>query len=108
MFEEATHKTLFLITAAVLYLANSLSLASGITATQTDTFDAEQNHLLVVHNMSADFRSFGIGTQQARMLAEQTADFGVLGMLTTMAAVGIDPFPGRRIALVDTTCLHHA
>lgn len=48
------------------------------------------NHEFVVANMSADLESFGFCPRQAAMLAEQTADFGVLGLMTTVAAVGID------------------
>lgn len=77
------------------------------------------NDLLVVRNMTVDFQSLGLGTQQAKMLAEQTADFGVLGMITTVAAIGLvthpieertdrvrrsDPGTRRSLAATDRNC----
>ena len=47
------------------------------------------NHRLVVSNMTALFRAFGLGGQQGEMLAQQTADFGTLGAMETVATVGI-------------------
>jgi hypothetical protein len=60
---------------------------------------------LVVANMTADFVDFGVGRGQAEMLARQTADFGTLGEMTTVAAIGISvALPGvttRRSAWLD-------
>lgn len=55
------------------------------------------NRELVVANMTADLQYFHLCSQQAAMLAEQTADFGILGLMTTVAAVGIstEPAGGR-------------
>lgn len=60
-----------------------------------------ENYRLVVSNMSAVFSAFGLGGQQGEMLARQTADFGTLGAMTTVATVGIttapaDPLTARR------------
>lgn len=52
---------------------------------------SEENLQLVISNMTEDFHAFGICGQQAKMLAEQTADFGIGGIMTTIAAVGIGP-----------------
>jgi hypothetical protein len=90
MFEQLTN-SMFLVTALVLHLVSSSPQADEQPPLADELAAAEANHQLVVRNMREDFRSFGIGVQQAQMLAEQTADFGTKGMLTTMAAVGFGP-----------------
>jgi hypothetical protein len=57
-----------------------------------------ENYRLVVRNMSAVFSAFGLGGQQGEMLAVQTADFGTLGAMTTVATVGIDAAPADTLA----------
>lgn len=52
-----------------------------------------ENHRLVVSNMTSVFQAFGLGGQQAEMLARQTADFGTLGAMDTVATVGIPAGP---------------
>ena len=78
--------------------AGLLLCATFYTFTQvarTDEAHLRQltNHEVVVANMTADLRYFQLCPEQAAMLAEQTADFGVLGLMTTVAAVGIDTEP---------------
>jgi hypothetical protein len=82
-----------------------LTTASPVTGEQEQSLhcsNAEFRNLrLVIRNMTDDFQYFGIGRQQAEMLAEQTADFGTHGMLTTMAAVGIVPLLTNVIAFTN-------
>ncbi|MDJ0740070.1 MAG: hypothetical protein QNJ91_10150 [Gammaproteobacteria bacterium] len=69
------------------------------------------NDALVVANMTADLRDFGMCSQQARLLADQTADFGVLGLMTTVAAVGMrtEPqTPATRTVLADSDAAERA
>lgn len=65
---------------------------------------SEENLQLVIRNMTDDFRYFGICGEQAKMLAEQTADFGTNGIMTTIAAVGIGPLVVNMIATDARRC----
>lgn len=65
---------------------------------------SEDNLQLVISNMTDDFRYFGICGEQAEMLAEQTADFGTNGIMTTIAAVGIGPLVVNMIVTDARTC----
>lgn len=93
-----------LVAAVIVHLAMTTPTIGDPKATVDRTIDEIENQQLVISNMTGDFRDFGLGTEQAKMLAEQTADFGTLGMLTTMAAVGIVPLPVNMVAINKKSC----
>lgn len=85
-------------TAAVLSLIAIQHAAPLPASAESDNDQTEQNHAVVVRNMTDTLRSICLGGQQAAMLAEQTADFGTRGMLTTVAAIGLGPLVLNTIA----------
>ena len=95
------------IAAGLLLCATAYSFTQG-TRSGDHGQAALNNQDLVVANMTADLRDFHMCSEQAAMLAEQTADFGVLGLMTTVAAIGISTDPGsprnpmERMALDET------
>lgn len=93
----------------VVFAAFSL-LLGGCSSAQSDGIRQEYfnpiiNHQLVIANMTADLQTFRLCPEHAEMLAEQTADFGVLGMMTTVAAFGLDAEIDRRPIVVQQTSL---
>ena len=94
-------KITFLLAAAITHL----SVTTTVIADPEQWMKrSEENLQLVIRNMTDDFRSFGICGEQAKMLAEQTADFGTNGIMTTIAAVGIGPLVVNMIAADTRTC----
>lgn len=92
----------------VTLLTVCLSVAVAVLISQSNLArvsvrPAPSNHAQVINSMSADLRDFRMCNEQAQMLAEQTADFGVLGMMTTVEAIGIDtrPLPIQQTASGD-------
>ncbi|MGB5254796.1 MAG: hypothetical protein WBN68_18970 [Sedimenticolaceae bacterium] len=97
--------TAFVVAAVVVHLTITTPTIGDPEAIIDRTIDEIRNQQLVIRNMTGDFRDFGLGREQARMLAEQTADFGTLGMLTTMAAVGIVPLPVNMTSSKNKSCV---
>ena len=81
-------KTAVLVVAVVAYLTiTAPSFADQDYRPQR----SDENLELVVRNMTRDFHAFRICGEQAKVLAEQTAAFGTIGIMSTIAAVGIGP-----------------
>ena len=94
-------KIALLLAAAITHL----SVTTVVTADPEQLITgSEENLQLVIKNMTDDFRHFGICGEQAKMLAEQTADFGTNGIMTTIAAVGIGPLVVNMIATDTRPC----
>ena len=97
--------TASLVAAAIVHLTTT---APAVAEQDPWTKQSEENLQLVIRNMTDDFRAFGICGEQAKMLAEQTADFGTGGIMTTIAAVGIGPLVFNRTASSTRTCPREA
>jgi type II secretory pathway component PulJ len=83
----------------------SLTITTPVIAdSERQMTQSEENLQLVIRYMTEDFRAFGICGEQAKMLAEQTADFGTSGIMTTIAAVGIIPLVVNIIATNAKPC----
>jgi len=100
MLVQHTNTTL-MVAAVIVYLTMMPPLTAEQDLTKHQSNQELNNIQVVVRNMTEDFRYFGIGPEQAAMLAEQTADFGTSGMLTTMAAVGIVPVLANVMVFTD-------
>jgi hypothetical protein len=90
-----------LITAVIVHFTTT---APAVADPEEWIKQSESNLQLVIGNMIDDFRAFGICGEQARMLAEQTADFGTSGIMTTIAAVGIGPIVMNVVATTTGPC----
>lgn len=87
-----------LATASTLCLAAALHPATAddrLPVIEIASLDDDQ---FVIANMAATLESFGLGQEQAWMLAEQTAEFGTEGLMTTVAAIGIGAEQAEMIA----------
>jgi len=102
-YTDAVHN----VAAGLLLVATLYSFAQFTQPEKTrdskPVFDEIGNQAIVVANMTNDLRYFRMCPQQAAMLAEQTADFGVLGLMTTAAAVGIDTKPATSRPPIERT-----
>ena len=99
------NKTTSLVMAVIVHLSTPAPAAADA---EQSSKASEENLQLVIRNMTADFHAFGIHGQQARMLAEQTADFGTLGIMTTIAAIGITRPVVNMVATRTIRCLRGA
>lgn len=80
-----------------LLLLVAVYACTNVTHSAEPRLAEPTNHEIVVDTMTDDLLFFRMCAQQATMLAQQTADFGVLGLMTTVAAIGISTDPAKSV-----------